>query len=58
MAANEQKYRLENEPKADRKETKLARLERPRAQRKDRPHDCSEKTKRRDDEQISIHRMP
>jgi hypothetical protein len=56
MPANEQKYRLKNEAKSDRKKTKPARLKSPRAQRQDRPHDCGEKTKRRDDEQISIHR--
>ncbi len=56
MAANRQECRLKNEPKSDRKKTKPARLKSPRAQRKDRPHDCGEKTKRRDDEQISIHR--
>jgi hypothetical protein len=56
MAADGQECRLKNEPKADRKKTKPARLKNLRAQRKDRPHDCGEKTKRRDDEQISIHR--
>jgi hypothetical protein len=56
MAANEQECRLKNEPKSDRKKTKLARLKSPRPQRTDRPHDCGEKTKRRNDEQISVHR--
>jgi hypothetical protein len=56
MAADGQECRLKNEPEADRKKTKPARLKSPRPQRKDRPHDCGEKTKRRDDEQISIHR--
>jgi len=55
MAADGQKCRLKNEPKPDRKKTKPARLKSLRAQRTGCPHDCSEKTKRRDDEQISIH---
>jgi adenine phosphoribosyltransferase len=55
MTADGQKCRLKNEPKSDRKKTKPARLKSPRAHRKNRPHNCGEKTKRRDDEKLSIH---
>jgi hypothetical protein len=55
MAADGQKCCLKNESKPDRKKTKPARLKSLRAQKTGCPHDCGEKTKRRDDEQISIH---
>jgi hypothetical protein len=55
MTADGQECRLKNEPKSDRKKTKPARLKSPRAHRKNRPHNCGEKTKRRDDEKLSIH---
>jgi len=55
MTTDGQECRLKNEPKSDRKKTKPARLKSPRADRKNRPHNCGEKTKRRDDEKLLIH---
>jgi hypothetical protein len=55
MTADGQERRLKNESKPDCKKTKPAWLKSSRAQRKNRPHDRGEKTKRRDNEQISIH---
>jgi len=55
MTPNGQECRLKNKSEPNRQEIKLPRPKNPRAQSDNRPHDCREKTKRRNDEKLSIH---
>src|SRR5207237_8068953 len=55
MPTDGQECRLKNKTKPNRKKTESPRLKNSRAQRDNCPHDCREKTKRRNDEKMSIH---
>jgi len=55
MSANGQKRRLKNKSERNRQEIKTPWPKNPRAQSDNRSHDCREKTKRRNDEKLSIH---
>jgi hypothetical protein len=56
MTADRQERRLKNKTQPDREKTKTTRLKNSRSQSDNRPHDCGEKTKRRNNEKMSIHR--
>src|SRR6266513_620720 len=55
MPTDGQECRLKNKTKPNRKKTESPRLKNSRAQRDNCPHDCREKTKRRNDKEMSIH---
>jgi hypothetical protein len=56
MTTNRQERCLKNKSKPDRKKIKSPRPKNSRAQRGDRAHQRREKTDRRNNEKISIHR--